>query len=55
MTEVVDSVLVCVLYSKTFIESATLDSEMDLELVREFAMLVSKLSLESRDIYSEVI
>ena len=48
MTEVVDSVL-CGLYSKTSIESERLDSEMDLESVREFYVLDSKtLDLESK-------
>ena len=48
MTEGVDSVL-CGLYSKTSIESERLDSEIDLESVREFAMLDSKtLDLESK-------
>ena len=54
MTEGVDSVL-CGLDSKTSIESEMLDSEMDLESVREFAVLDSKLNLESREIDSEII
>ena len=47
MTEVAGSVL-CGLYSETSIKFEKLVSEMDLESVREFAMLDSKLNLESR-------